>query len=557
MFITLLIFFPIQSFAVEFSITNVKIDAHLKNNGNVNVEETFTYDFEGDFNGISRLLISKNGSLITDFTASEKGVPLIVEEAGEYYNIHRKGSDETVIVKINYTIINGVEVYEDYAQFYWPFFSRENEANYDNFTITVYPPQTTRDVIAFGYDEAFTKETIKQNGTVVFNFGKVLRKTNGDIRVGYEAGLFDEAPLITGQIREELIDEHESLIIGAESRLKTREALTTIARIALPAYAFILLFLIVKSALKVRTKQSVIIRETKLSKAVPIQVMSLPATILFTNYNHFSPQVMAAALLDLVRQGYVKKKTDDHFQVVDREGTLHHERLLINWLFYTIGRDGHFHFSHLKKYTKNEKNHSRYHTDQTNWQKAVKEEIQAHALFENSKNYRIWVGFSSLILFPFLILFPVFDLVLAFIVTLSLFSGTILYALAYRPKSYEGEKITYEWKQFREQYKHLTQTDWERWSEDERMRAYIYGLGIHVKTLRKKNEELIKAFRSPILTNNYSYTVDVASMAYMGPIAFSNFKAASSTTSVSSSSSSGTTSTGSGAGGGGGGSGAF
>ncbi|MFV8828952.1 DUF2207 family protein [Alkalihalobacterium sp. APHAB7] len=483
----------------------------------------------------------------------------MVEREGEYYNIHRKGNNETITVQLHYTIQDGVKVYEDYAQFYWPFFSQENETRYGHFKVTVYPPSPTRDVIAFGYDEAFSKEIIQPDGSVVYNFGAVPRRTNGDIRIGYNAELFSDARVAsTEPIKDQLLNEQENLLATAESKIKTGETLSSIARIALPAFAFILIFLIVKSMLEVRAKHSAIRREMKVLNALPEQVMSLPATILFTSYNHFSPQALASALLDLVRQGYVTKVADDHFEVVHREGTLHHERLLINWLFYTVGKDGHFRFSDLKSYTKNEKNHDRYHTDLTNWQKAVKEEIQTHDFYENKKSYRIWVGFSSLILFPFLILFPVYDLVLAFIVSLSLFCTTLLYALAYRPKTYEGAKIVYEWKQFRVNYKHLTQSDWQSWSEDERMRAYIYGLGIHEKSLRNKNDELVTAFKNRP-SSHHDQTDDWITMTSIGSVAVTNFTTASHTTSssTSSTSSSGSTSSGSGAGGGGGGSGAF
>ncbi|MEB1808863.1 MAG: DUF2207 domain-containing protein [Bacillaceae bacterium] len=557
--IALLFLFPLQSLAVEFTIPKVEITAHLQGNGNVEVKETFTYAFDSEFNGISRLLIPQENTEITNFSALEQGVPLVVEREGEYFNIHRKGKNETITVQLHYTIQDGVKVYEDYAQFYWPFFSRENKTRYGHFKVTVYPPSPARDVIAFGYDEAFSKEAIQPDGSVVYNFGVVPKRTNGDIRIGYKAELFSAAPVYsTEPIKDQLLNEQQNLIAKAESKITTRETLSSIARIALPAFALVLFFLILKSVLEVRAKHSAIRREMKAVKALPKLVMSLPATIFFTSYNHFSPQALAAALLDLVRQGFVKKAADDHFEVVHREGTVHHERLLINWLFYTVGKGGHFRFSDLKKYTENEKNHNRYHTDLTNWQNAVKEEIQTYDFYENKKNYRIWVGCSSLIFFPFLILFPVYDLVLPFIVSLSLFCTTILYAIAYLPKTYDGTKIIFEWKQFRENYKHLTQSDWERWSEDERMRAYIYGLGIHEKSLRNKNDELVTTFKNRPSTHHDS-SDDWLTMTTVGSVAVTNFTTASraASPSTSSVSSSGSTSSGSGAGGGGGGSGAF
>ena len=49
-----MLLFPNQAFAVDYTITEVKIDAYLQENGDVHVQETFTYKFEGNFNGITR-----------------------------------------------------------------------------------------------------------------------------------------------------------------------------------------------------------------------------------------------------------------------------------------------------------------------------------------------------------------------------------------------------------------------------------------------------------------------------------------------------------------------
>ncbi|MCM3741869.1 hypothetical protein M3210_16575 [Oceanobacillus luteolus] len=49
---------PVHAFAVDFSIEETKIDAFLQENGMVHVTELHTYEFDGDFNGITRGLIT-------------------------------------------------------------------------------------------------------------------------------------------------------------------------------------------------------------------------------------------------------------------------------------------------------------------------------------------------------------------------------------------------------------------------------------------------------------------------------------------------------------------
>src|SRR4051794_40181122 len=109
----LMFMFPHQGLAVEYSITNVKMNAYLQDNGDVKVEETHTYEFDGDFNGITREVIPKKGAAIRQFTATENSQPLKIEKEDNLYKVHRKGTDETITVKLNYTIENGMEAYQD------------------------------------------------------------------------------------------------------------------------------------------------------------------------------------------------------------------------------------------------------------------------------------------------------------------------------------------------------------------------------------------------------------------------------------------------------------
>src|SRR5690606_15438367 len=112
-------------------------------------------------------------------------------------------SEETVVIDIFYSIENAVQVYEDVGDFYWPFFDKRNESDYENFTVTVYPPAETDDVIAYGTDEAFQTETVQADGSVLFELGEVPAGTNGDIRVAYDSALFPAAEKMTQTMKEE------------------------------------------------------------------------------------------------------------------------------------------------------------------------------------------------------------------------------------------------------------------------------------------------------------------------------------------------------------------
>lgn len=552
--VALLLVFPHQGLAVEYSITNVNMDAYLQNNGNVKVEETHTYEFEGEFNGITREVIPKKGSSISKFMATENGKNLRIEKEDDLYKIHRKGEDENITVTLYYTIENGVEVYQDVAQFYWPFFDERNESSYENLSITIHPPVPTEDLIAFGYDEAFSTERIQKDGSIEYKLGYVPSNSNGDIRAAYPASLFPNAPTTADKpMKEDILKAEQELIEQAAADAKTRETLSTISTIGLPVFAIIFLLLVLRDWMSARSRRNDLMRVGTQFHSVPKLIMSMPATIFFTNNHYLQPQAMAAGLLDLVRQGYVTKLEDDKFQRVRSKSPLKHENVLMEWLFDKIGSQHTFSFDDLTSYTKNKKNHTPFHLFQSQWRDAIKQEVDSYSLYENKRTYRLLIGFSSVLLLPFLFLFPIYDLLGSFFAALLLFFTVILYACVYRPKTWEGAQIAYEWKQFKARFKETPQAEWEKWSDDERMRAYIYGLGISNKEVNRKNDELIEALTPPSYDDGD--TVVFYSIIYIGPDTSSSFRSAYQSTS--SSSSGGSSSDGGGTGGGGGGSGAF
>ncbi|WP_010677933.1 DUF2207 domain-containing protein [Bacillus timonensis] len=556
--LALLFIFPIQGFAVDYWINDVKIDAHLQNDGTVYVTETHTYEFDGEFNGITRTVIPKKGSSIKDFSATENGEKLRVEREDDLYKIHRKGEDETIAVTLSYKIENGIEIYQDVAQFYWPFFDNRNESTYENLVITVHPPQpTSSDVIAFGYDEAFQKETVQSDGSVVYQFGEVPSETNGDIRIAYDVSLFSGATFVTSDkpMKEEIVKDKNELFAKAQEKAETKETLSKVAIVIVPIFALLFFVIIIRNRFEGKARLAAVTSEMQNPGYLPKQELSLPATISFTNHNYLPQgQSMAAALLDLVRKKMVRQVSDERFQLVNQAGALPHESILIEWLFKKIGQNGEFGFSDLKAYSKNKKNSGKYSSFQMKWGEAVRNEVKERQLYEDKSKFKLFFGLISIVLVPFLFLFPMYDLFGWFVLNLILFGGIIIYVISYRPKNMEGLKIYHEWLLFKKRYKVLTPDEWKKWSEDDQMRAYIYGLGIGDKEMKKQNEDLLSALYKPNYNEStYFYPYSVYSFGNVGPEASAHFQFANESIGTGSSSSS----SGGGTGGGGGGSGAF
>ncbi|NMD70998.1 DUF2207 domain-containing protein [Bacillus sp. DNRA2] len=553
---------PNKGLAVEFSIDKGKIDAYLLEDRNVHVEETFTYSFDGEFNGITREIISKEGTKISSLKAKENGKSLKVEREDGLYKIYRKGEDETITIVLTYTIQNGVDVYSDVAEFYWPFFDENNESTYENYIITIYPPEETSGVIAFGYDEAFDTEKINKNGTVQFHLGEVPSGENGDIRVAYDAKLFPSATIAANKsMKNEIVNDKKTLYDDVASAIEKKDFYSKVAMVVVPSFALIICFIMLMTWLRARVNRTAVRREAEQSAPfIPKQTMSLPATIVYTNGAYYPAETMAAAMMDLVRKRAVIQIDEKNFSLNDiRKPLLKHEEMLIEFLFKEIGRDGKFSFDDLASFTKIKKNHQKYQASQTKWLQAVKDELKHHELYENKKGYRWIVGLSSLILSPFLYLFPANDLFGWFAAALVLFITTILYALTYYPKTWLGLTVTEEWGMIKKRLKEVQLDEWSSLNEDEKMRVYIFAIGIKDKKFMNKSTKLTESFELPVQDAFYdNYPVNMASMVYFGSIASSSFHSANDTTQISTGGSgSSIGGGGSGVGGGGGGSGAF
>ncbi|MBS4221134.1 DUF2207 domain-containing protein [Bacillus sp. FJAT-49711] len=548
---------PTQAFAVDFSITNTKIDAYLLENGDTNVVEVHDYSFEGKFNGITREIIPKKGAKITEFRADEDGEPLRVEKEGHLYKVHRKGKNEHIKVKIQYTIKKGLEKNADMTEFYWPFFDNRNESSYENMTITIHPPKSTDDVIAFGYDKAFHKEVFKEDGIVQYNLGYVPANENGDIRIAYDSGLFTAMKLDSNSnIKESLLHQKEALEVKAAKFKEGQKKASSFGMIALPVMLALFSGLLLMEYIRSKRLNALVHQKVQKEQLlVPQQKMSIPATIMHTGA--LTSESVTAALLDLVRKGNVDQVADDEFRLVNRNVEHHHEEIVIEWLFDDMGKDGRFCTEHLNEYIDKEKNLPKYYQRFESWRKAVKKEIDNFGISENKRVVKgIFASLAFLVL-PIMIIFMNYDFYFWMIITVILFIFGVSMAIFYRPLSFECRMIKREWNDFLIRLNDIKSSEWQKVSRDTRMRAIIYESGMSSKS-RIESQSNLQPWQSEIGGADQSLLMYCL---FTGPILTSGFNSADEKyrklQAASNSDSSVSTGSGGGIGGGGGGSGAF
>ncbi|MGN8645059.1 DUF2207 domain-containing protein [Gracilibacillus sp. HCP3S3_G5_1] len=549
---------PQHAFAVDFSITNSEINAYLQENGNVQVTEQHTYQFDSDFNGITRTLIPKEQTEIKDFKAFENNKPLDVEQEENLYKIYRSGSDQGIQIDLSYTITNGVEAYTDLSQFYWPFFDSSNESTYQNMDIFIHPPQTTKEVLALGYDEAFETSSIDSDGIVHFAMGEVKSGTEGDIRVAYDTSLFPTTNLLEDRtIREDILADQAKLEEERAAYENRVNLLRLISPYIVSGLSIYLLSLVTVAWRKRNRRFREAERSTIQSLSIPNQEMSLPATILYMRHMTASSEMISAALLDLVRKGYAKREDESKFIIVDLNTDFQHESILIEWLFYKVGNNGVFSLSDLHTYTTVEDNHSTYHSDFTKWVQAVKEEVNENHLFEKEIGLRWTTGVVSLLTIPFIIILGVHSLFMWMVLAIFLSFALLLFAIIYQPQTAQGFRIRQQWKRFSFHYDNISEKEWNDWMSDEQMQAFIFAIGTGNKSMQKKCEHLSKNVSQTTTADGNLKTNDLLMFILIASTLTNQFDKADSTVSAATSSNGGVPGGGTGVGGGGGGSGAF
>ena len=134
----------------SYDIEQLDMFLKIKSNGDIEVQELFKYQFNGEFSTITRTIGDDNHGGIKGFRAFEFPVEryngespdeplqeLPSSKKGETFNVSRSAKDETVFFYYEYIIENGVSKFKDISEFYWKFFDSENDSDIHNITIQI------------------------------------------------------------------------------------------------------------------------------------------------------------------------------------------------------------------------------------------------------------------------------------------------------------------------------------------------------------------------------------------------------------------------------------
>ncbi|UQZ32210.1 hypothetical protein C2I18_00790 [Paenibacillus sp. PK3_47] len=189
MALTLSIIFFIAAVPVadarSYSIDEVQIRAWIQPDGDLLVNEIFTYNFKGKYDRVKRFIHEEHHSGVSNFEAYELSNPsaglgfvkqeelhqLSVTQEGNGYYSSLPADDETKYIFYTYTLQQAVSSYETYSDLTVPFFGEgsNHDQDYQNVTIDfVFPEQVDPgEYYAFIHD---ANGIVEQKGAEVVRF---------------------------------------------------------------------------------------------------------------------------------------------------------------------------------------------------------------------------------------------------------------------------------------------------------------------------------------------------------------------------------------------------
>ena len=221
--------------AKSFTLTQLTTEAVVAPDGTMAVREQITYAFDGSFTVGIRSFEPASRGQISDFTASEDGVPLDVISpensiSGEWEWEFPTAVDEQRTFLLTYTVSNAVLVGPDVGELYWKFVG-DDHPGIDHVSITIDVPPGEGDLRAWGHGPRNGRVTVDP-ARVVLAVDAVPAAEFVEARLAIPSSRFTIAPSGAPRL-DRIIAEEDDF-----ARDRDREAtLRQVGKVAAPVLA--------------------------------------------------------------------------------------------------------------------------------------------------------------------------------------------------------------------------------------------------------------------------------------------------------------------------------
>lgn len=353
---------PERSKARSFSIDEANLRAFVLPDGDLYVEELYTYTFQGSYNGTTRTIGRENYNGIEFFEAyqadgidptfhnldPEELKPLEVEWDEETFKIHQASTDVTRKFFYRYRLKGVMRKYRDVGEFYWRFFDDLGEDDIHHLRIEtyLYDKELPENHVHWFLHDLTGATLEREENAIVYENELLPGGETVEIRFLFPQEFLSEMPVTEDMEMLNAIIKEETNYTNQLNRRKKwlpilEERSNTIFLISVFSLLGVLLYL--------PRIMRIFRRPVTLKEMMAIDSFSLVA---LDRKLHFKPQDIHAALFRLYQRDVlmveyiapIKERADESeeqkenesflFTVKDEQADLHSsERYLIDWLF--------------------------------------------------------------------------------------------------------------------------------------------------------------------------------------------------------------------------------
>lgn len=517
----LLILFGLVSFpqngSAEDSLTIKRwlIDSKIIENGDLEIREDITFNFNDKFNGVFREIVLAGTEGIDNLKVAEmvNGNEIIYSHANKAKNgdshvfmtindgdninikIFSPSEDEEKTFRLDYTIKNVAIKYNDTGELYYKFLGKENSTPISFFAVNISLPQTRNDKVKiFAHGPSNGTIRFREDDLVRLEIENVPKDTFIEGRILFPIDFIPNSTnVVNNNAYHDIIEEELSYIREIEEkqikREKNKNLLNNIS-ITIAGIGMVIIALIFS-----RLRRDVDIYDTMDYNLYPDDCTPAVATYLTSSV--LNTTTIMATIFDLARKGYISiedkgeyKNKTNNFELKKIEkpinSLLSHEVFLLDWLFDKIGDGNTVTTKDIEYYGK--KHRTSFSNSYYTWQKKVREDTKSYGFYDNrGKKPGIFLIIFSSIAFTFGIISIVFEGFYGIVLLLvSIFVFIYGMTVLFRKSDY-GYIQYKKWKDFKKDLKLRGDTlDMENLSFPLET-ALIYGLalGVNINSLRK------------------------------------------------------------------------
>jgi len=495
----------------SFQITDYQAQVYILENGDARVSEIFTYDFEGNFNGIIRSIGTKGSDGLVYFQAYEyypqrKTLAISQTREGETINfrIYDQSSNERKSFLLEYQLQNVITKYNDIAEFYWKFFDHTNTSPIDRVQIEVIFPNRTvsaDDLRVFGHGPAQGQVTIGDQGIVLYEVDGLSAGEMVEARVLFPPSFVPAAGKVIAQNQFDQIMQEE---LAWAARSKRENIYLLFGFLLIPVVIILNIIMAIRLYFKYDRElkpemQLDYYRELPqdITPAVVSQLMSVAGA---------TTKDIMATLMDLVRKGYLKmeeipigRKKDYRFSLLNKDTSSlkEHEVGLMQWLIQLIGNGESVTLKEIERYSKSSMTQTLFFNHYKHWLHSVKKEFKKLNYFNESKpalKIALKTVFGEIIMviimmvISFLFQIPWYALIPLLFAVVITGVGLIGYGAIIRKKTQVGVNEYHKWSAFKRFLLHFSNMKdydlpsivvWEHYL------VYAISLGIADKVIAK------------------------------------------------------------------------